>query len=73
MQTMEFMEKVKEVHDRLNKIAIEHWIGFTVMVAAWQPWEDALTHGASNMGYDEQVLSLRDGYGKMSGVIRYDL
>lgn len=58
MQTMEFMEKVKDVHDRLNKIAIEHWIGFTVMVAAWQPWEDALTHGASNMGYDEQVLSL---------------
>ena len=34
MQTMEFMEKVKEVHDRLNVIAMEHGIGFTVMVAA---------------------------------------
>lgn len=31
---MEFMEKVKEVHDRLNDIAIAHGIGFTVMVAA---------------------------------------
>ena len=58
MQTMEFMEKVKEVHDRLNDIAIAHGIGFTVMVAAWQPGEDALTHWASNMDYDEQVLSL---------------
>lgn len=58
MQTIEFMEKVKELHDRLNVIAIEQWLWFIAMVAAWQPGEDALTHGASNMDYDEQVLSL---------------
>ena len=58
MQTMEFMEKVKEVHDRLNEIAIANWVWFTVMVAVWQPGEDALTHGASNMAYSEQVLAL---------------
>ena len=58
MQTMEFMEKVKEVHDRLNAIAIEHGVGFTAMVACGRPGEDALTHGASNMEYSEQVLAL---------------
>lgn len=55
---MEFMEKVKEMHDRLNEIAIAQGIGLTVMAAAGKPGEDALTHGASNMEHSEQVLAL---------------
>ena len=58
MQTMEFMEKVKEVHDRLNEIAFAQWINFTVMVAAGKKWDGALTYGTSNMEYEDQVLSL---------------
>jgi len=34
MKTIEFMEKVKEVHDKLTAIALEQGIGFIAMAAA---------------------------------------
>lgn len=58
MKTIEFMEKVKEVHDKLTAIALEQGIGFIVMAAAGQEWEDAVTYGAWNMDYPEQIRSL---------------
>ena len=58
MKTMEFMEKVKEVHDKLNLIALEAGIWFIAMSAAWKEWEDSVTYWAWNIDYPEQVKSL---------------